>query len=1597
MSSKIEIIIALKNATKAGLDSVKKGLTGIQGAANNVSDSLFNLKSGLATIGVGAGLNQVISTFASFDDQMRSVGAIAGATGDQLALMTAKAEALGSETRYSATQAAEGMQFLSMAGFDVGQSMEAIDGVLELAAANMMDLGQASDIATNVLSGMSLPIEDLGRVNDVLTKTAFSATTSVIELGEAMKIAGPAADGSNMSLEKVVSVLGGLGNKGIRGAEAGNAVKRMLMALQSPTARAKKQLSDLGIELTDQEGKFRGLIPILKDMGKSQIDLAQSTEIFGKFTATSALAAAKSSISIENLEQTLKSAAGTAKKAATEMEAGLGGSIRALKSAWEGLQIAFGKGLESGAISFVQFLTAEFRNLTETIKALNTDGSLNKWRDLFVTALKETYNQIVSFSKILLELLDIFSPVIKQLIEITPYVVAFGAAAFTTSKSIELMNGAISLTTAAMDMLRKVFYADILGTSIARIQRLTMEFGILRTAAMGMQAVMSTVWGFFLVPAAIGVALGTLIANFDKVADAAVISFNAVRNVLSGTSKKNQAELENLIAITDKVINKYAEFKNVKLPADIASESIQSLKTLNDELNRSKTYWSSYITQLEATNDGSREMAILIEDAKEKLNAVKSALISVQQEMQAYGESYQSAIDQASKVHENHLKLINDLTEKQITEEMAARRKALSDAEKAYRDSGKTETAELEKLQAEKQKIISESENKIIGFRKAAAENIQSTAADEIAIAESIRDEKLRILQDQLEREVVNQGQFSQQKNEIIKQYEAEKVKISETTEKAAAKAIESIQKESVKNYLKSVESRNKQEKLIYESKIKEIEKLESKGAISYKKANELKEKETIDFYKKIADRARVNFADAAKVYDTDSTKYIDSLENKLKAEQNLSDKIVEVNRNKQQQIKALEDAELGLRKAQMDAELAKTEQWLEAGVISAETAAYRKIDAEKEFYTFKLDMAKKAVSELAEAGKQETADYKNAVAEKIAAEQELETVRISAYKNVSQNLKEVGTEAKKTLDTVDGKESTLKVNTQQAKEGIHESKSLFEQFTVAAGSPVQVPTIDINADSGAGPVPFHEGIQQITEDFEAMKTKVADAEIRGVVGFDVDSQTLDDGLGYVQSAFDTLMTDLSGRSTQYGADFASIMQDGGAAAMTMAQDVISHGEEMISALTQSISDFGNQIAAIEAEILGVGANTEEQIRTLQQGLMSDYEVWMADRARVDELYAEGKAALEQGNYEKSKELMLAAQDLAKGLAQEVTDANGEVVVSLEEATTQAIALVEQAGAGATTALEGQRDALSGQQDAARKELQNTEAVVSSMQNAIDQFSSMFKQVFEQMGFEISDTMGEIKATVEEPMSPNVDVNPAKLALQELAQEAATQAATLEKEKIKMWESFQEADARFQGLILQNYETLADQAKTATEKYKGYMDELKKPVDTYVNFYGTASPTLPLTETINNVNSLMSDFKSNATAQIDSNVNLTADSGSGKMSFSGAITAAREGVTGFYDSLRTGAVLNIDTSSAHQALNGIAAKAAGVMASVDVVQTQKAVTPKPITAKDFFGDVKDLGKTDLQYNGKAYPVTGDKDVISQLQTALRRGTKMSVS
>lgn len=204
-----------------------------------------------------------------FDSQMSRVKAISGATGEEFGKLHDQALQLGADTAFSAKQAAEGMENLASAGFSTNEIMEAMPGLLNLAASSGESLASSSDIAASTLRGFGLEASQAGHVADVLAKNASATNAAVSDTGEAMKYIAPVAHSMGLSLEEVTASIGEMANAGIKGSQAGTTLRSALTKLASPSKESADAMSAIGFTAFDSQGKLLSLSGIINNLSKS--------------------------------------------------------------------------------------------------------------------------------------------------------------------------------------------------------------------------------------------------------------------------------------------------------------------------------------------------------------------------------------------------------------------------------------------------------------------------------------------------------------------------------------------------------------------------------------------------------------------------------------------------------------------------------------------------------------------------------------------------------------------------------------------------------------------------------------------------------------------------------------------------------------------------------------------------------------------------------------------------------------------------------------------------------------------------------------------------------------------------------------------------------------------------------------------------------------------------------------------------------------------------------------------------------------------------------------------------------------------------------
>ncbi|WP_107923486.1 phage tail tape measure protein [Lysinibacillus parviboronicapiens] len=389
----------------------------------------------------------IVKVGMDFDSQMSKVAAVSGATGAEFDALRAKAQELGASTKFTATQAAEGFEYLALAGYKTEQQLAAIDGLLSLAAAANMDLGQAADITTDIMSAFGLEASKAGHAADVFAYAQANANTNVEQIGEAMKYAAPMANQMGWSLEETTAAMMKLADNGLKGSIAGQAFASSLGRLAKPTKQMRKTMEELNIEFFDAEGNMKSLPDIVAHLEDRFDGLtmkqksAAITTLFGAEAYKHWAILLESGSSILNTHtKALENADGTAKNMADTMVDNLGGSLLMLKSAVEGLMIQFSDLIKNDLKAFAEWLT----KITDKFSELD-EGT--KKVILIVGALTAAIGPLLVIGGVLISLIG---SIVSTLGAASTAIAGAGGASAVLGSAFAALTGPIGLTVAAI-------------------------------------------------------------------------------------------------------------------------------------------------------------------------------------------------------------------------------------------------------------------------------------------------------------------------------------------------------------------------------------------------------------------------------------------------------------------------------------------------------------------------------------------------------------------------------------------------------------------------------------------------------------------------------------------------------------------------------------------------------------------------------------------------------------------------------------------------------------------------------------------------------------------------------------------------------------------------------------------------------------------------------------------------------------------------------------------------------------------------------------------------------------------------------------------
>lgn len=346
------------------VEKMKKGFL-LGAGAMAAGFAAFGASSVKTGMEFDASMSQVAATMGkSMDEMLQETGKVDLAWGEFSGNLREYAKEMGAHTKFSATQAADALNYMALAGYDAQTSMETLPTVLNLAAAGNMDLALASDMVTDSISALGLTSDEAAELVDKMAQTASKSNTSVQQLGEAYLTVGGTAKNLKGGTTELSTALGILADNGIKGSEGGTILRNAILSLTAPTSKAKGALDELGVSVYDSQGNMRGLDEIMGDLDSSLSTLTgeDRAAALGKIFNKRDLKGIEALLGGVNgrwdeLSGYIDNAQGAAQKMADTQLDNLQGDITILKSAWEGLQISVSDKLTPALRKGTQALT----------------------------------------------------------------------------------------------------------------------------------------------------------------------------------------------------------------------------------------------------------------------------------------------------------------------------------------------------------------------------------------------------------------------------------------------------------------------------------------------------------------------------------------------------------------------------------------------------------------------------------------------------------------------------------------------------------------------------------------------------------------------------------------------------------------------------------------------------------------------------------------------------------------------------------------------------------------------------------------------------------------------------------------------------------------------------------------------------------------------------------------------------------------------------------------------------------------------------------------------------------------------------------------
>ncbi len=611
-----------------------------------------------------------------FESSMSQVGAISGATGDDLVKLEKKARDMGATTKFSASDAADALKYMAMAGWETHSMLDGIDGVMALAAASGEDLGLVSDIVTDSMTAFGLAANQAGHFADVLAKASSSSNTNVGLMGETFKYVAPLAGSLGYSIEDTALAVGLMANAGIKGSQAGTALRSMLTRLVKPTKESGTAMDTLGITMTNTDGSMKSLADVMQDLRVAFADLDPDQQAFyaaqiaGQEAMSGFLAIVNASDSdFSNLQRNINNSTGAAKEMSDMMQDNLKGRWEEFKSA-----------LEEVALQIYDLLLPALESW------LKKGQAFIDWFSELDDGTKKTILNVAGFAAALGPALLIGGKFANSIGSIAGLFTKFSGAATVATGATTTMGGSIGIAGAAAKAGALLFNPWTLGIGAAGL------------AAVGLARYLKqdSIPAVELFDETISESTKEAVGSFLDLEEQATISLNQL--AWSGqevTEEMKENITTNFEQMKEQVVGKLEEQKKEALQSisELVEDSIDMTEEEKKEMIR--ITGEKYDEQIKKTEEGNKRITEILETAKEENRTIteeeKEEIIEIKEQMKEDGIRLLSETEAESLAILERLKAESGV----ITAEMAAevvknsleqKEKTIANAEEEYQE-----------------------------------------------------------------------------------------------------------------------------------------------------------------------------------------------------------------------------------------------------------------------------------------------------------------------------------------------------------------------------------------------------------------------------------------------------------------------------------------------------------------------------------------------------------------------------------------------------------------------------------------------------------------------------------------------------------------------------------------------------------------------------------------------------------------------------------------------------------------------------------------------------------------------------------------------